>query len=702
MANFDREILITRFGLLYTVIASTFLIHFLLKQYGGAYETGDHLQIAEVIAFSLAVTFLVYGNLLYQFCRIGYYKRRRVHRPVSREALDALYDGKAPSLAILVPSYKEEKAVIWQTLLSAGLTEYPDKSVILLIDDPHTPKALEDRQALEETRRIPATLQQLFEAPAECFRLELAAFRQRCDQGEISTAAEAQHLAGLYEKAADWLEELGAAFEAGQQKTGSEHTDAFFLKSILKAPARQHQESAAALREALQAPDAAAIHRQYQRLAGIFQVRFSSFERKKYRNLSQEANKAMNLNSYIGVMGKCWREVKKADGWHLEPCSVQETGFLVPATDYLITLDADSLLLSEYAIRLIHEMERPENARLAVVQTPYSTFPGCQGLLERMAGATTDIQYLIHQGFTHWNATYWVGANALLRTEALEDIKEIRKEGGYDVQVFIQDRTVIEDTESSIDLIRKGWRLHNYPERLAYSATPPDFGALLIQRRRWANGGLLILPKLLHYLFTAPVRPALFREFFMRFHYLTSLAGVSAATGILFFYPFPDTLATVWLPLSALPYFALYARDLRLSGYKTSDVFRVYALNLMLLPVIVGGVLKSLQQGITSRKIPFGRTPKVSGRTAAPAIYCLVGILLPAICLFAFAMDVWAERWAHALFSLFNGAFFLYALTRLAGGRAILQDIFAGLRFGPITAKPSYGAKLELFNVRRT
>ena len=55
---------------------------------------------------------------------------------------------------------------------------------------------------------------------------------------------------------------------------------------------------------------------------------------------------------------------------------------------------------------------------------------------------------------------------------------------------------MIEDTESTIDLAAHGWTLHNYPERLAYSATPPDFGSLCIQRHRWANGGLLIIPKL--------------------------------------------------------------------------------------------------------------------------------------------------------------------------------------------------------------
>ena len=122
-------------------------------------------------------------------------------------------------------------------------------------------------------------------------------------------------------------------------------------------------------------------------------------------------------------------------------------------------------------------------------------------MLERVAGATTDIQYIIHQGFTRYDATYWVGANALLRKTALEDIVTVGEERGFEVRRYIQDRTVIEDTESSIDLVDRDWTLFNYPERLAYSATPPDFGALLIQRRRWANGGLIILPKLLRYLF---------------------------------------------------------------------------------------------------------------------------------------------------------------------------------------------------------
>jgi len=63
----------------------------------------------------------------------------------------------------------------------------------------------------------------------------------------------------------------------------------------------------------------------------------------------------------------------------------------------------------------------------------------------------------------------------------------VEVERGFTVTRYIQDRTVIEDTESSVDLVERGWRLYNYPERMAYSATPPDFGSLLIQRRRWVN-----------------------------------------------------------------------------------------------------------------------------------------------------------------------------------------------------------------------
>ncbi|MEB0222343.1 glycosyltransferase family 2 protein, partial [Pseudomonas sp. AB12(2023)] len=95
--------------------------------------------------------------------------------------------------------------------------------------------------------------------------------------------------------------------------------------------------------------------------------------------------------------------------------------FTVPDTTYLLTLDADSLLLRDYCVRLVYLLEEPENARVAVTQTPYSSFHGAPTRIERVAGASTDLQHMLHQGMTYYNATFWVGANAVIRKKAIED-----------------------------------------------------------------------------------------------------------------------------------------------------------------------------------------------------------------------------------------------------------------------------------------
>jgi hypothetical protein len=320
-------------------------------------------------------------------------------------------------------------------------------------------------------------------------------------------------------------------------------------------------------------------------------------------------------------------------------------------------------------------MQQPENRRVAVAQTPYSAVPGPDGELERIAGATTDIQHIIHQGFTCYNAVFWVGANACLRKAAVDDLRQVCRERGFEVYRFITDRTVIEDTESSVDLIAKGWTLHNYPARLAYSATPPDFGALLIQRRRWGNGGLLILPKLLRYLSCSPWRRRKPAEAIMRLHYLVSIAGVNVSLLALLIYPFEHPMQNLWLPVSALPYFMLYGWDLTQLGYRKADVVRAYALNLLLLPVNLAGVYKSLHQAVTGAKAPFGRTPKVRGRTAVPASYLLAELTLLTLAVVLILVDAASARWFHALFAMVNATLLGYAITRFIGPAAVLEDL---------------------------
>jgi hypothetical protein len=200
-------------------------------------------------------------------------------------------------------------------------------------------------------------------------------------------------------------------------------------------------------------------------LAGVawtFTADVASFERKQYVSLSDEPNKAMNLNSYIGLMGGSYQEIATVGGTALVQVP-SGAGLHIPNPEYVVTLDADSVLLPEYCLRLVHLLEQQEYQDMAIAQTPYSAFPGSATRLERIAGASTDLQHIVHQGLTYYDATFWVGANAVIRKRALDDIAEISYLGDWEIKRYIKDRTVIEDTESTIDMGIHGWRLYKLP-----------------------------------------------------------------------------------------------------------------------------------------------------------------------------------------------------------------------------------------------
>ncbi len=126
----------------------------------------DRVGIAMQIAFALVVAVVVYSYLVYLVTRIGQLQRRREHVAADRKQLEAVYAGEAPALAVLVPSYKEEIAVVRRTLLSAALQEYPRRRVVLLIDDPPQPTEPTDAANLAAMRELPDKLRALFDPPA--------------------------------------------------------------------------------------------------------------------------------------------------------------------------------------------------------------------------------------------------------------------------------------------------------------------------------------------------------------------------------------------------------------------------------------------------------------------------------------------------------------------------------------------------------
>lgn len=678
--NNKREISFTRVTLTLTILALVVVFAMLGHDMWSAAMQGQGRVFAESLLLSVAISLLSYGVIQYQICLIGNYTRMEDFVPAPRTELDRMYEGSAPALSIIIPSYKEERMVNWQTMMSAALSEYPSKNVVLLIDDPYTPKVLEDIIKIEDTRKIPGEMQRQFDAQAERFRAEQRAFQQRQTTDALRTEFERAHLAVQYDAVAAWLDQVVLDSTDGQPLETLPHAVRFFTREILQAPAAKHRALAEELRgnDAPLSEDYLALH--YARLVGLFTVHFSSFERKKYANLSHEANKAMNLNSYIDLIGRSWREVAMADGLHLVESTPNQADFSIPHADYINTIDSDTLMLGEYSLRIIHLMEQEENKRIAVCQSPCSTIPGAPGLIERLGGAMIDVQFRSHQGYTHWGASFWVGANAMLRHEAMLDIKETNIEKGYPVPVYIQDRTVIEDTESSIDLIDKGWKLHNYLDRMTFSSMPPDFGSLLIQRRRWSNGGLIILPKLVRYAIRAKKNKALAKELFMRVNYLSGTTTSVFTALLLLLYPFSKEVGTPLISLAFLPMIVLFVRDMRNTGYGFSDALQCLGFNMILLPIATGGVLKQFQQMITGNKIPFGRTPKVSGRTAAPALYCLLELAMLAIFMLSVVSSAMSAEWTKFAVSAANAALFAVCLYRFLGVKAMLQDMTAPVR----------------------
>jgi cellulose synthase (UDP-forming) len=126
-----------------------------------------------------------------------------------------------------------------------------------------------------------------------------------------------------------------------------------------------------------------------------------------------------------------------------------------------------------------------------------------------------------------------------------------------------------------------------------------------------------------------------------------------------------------------VPYYVLYAWDLKMVGYRMTDIFRVYALNLVLIPVNLVGVGSSLQQAITGTKAAFGRTPKVRGRTGVPGIYLLAEYGILAQWLVGAVRDLVARHHLHAIFSGANVAFLVYGIVTFIGVRQSAGDLCA-------------------------
>lgn len=674
------KLVMSRVGILVTVVSwAMYMVTTVIGRWVNGEMTSTRLVVETVIYLSV-VTFLSFSALMYLISRQGAFTRFREHQRVPRAVMDAHFSKEYPhGITVLIPSYVEELRVVEKTMWSAALQEFPSVNVVLLIDDPPLPRDPDRMRTLAATREIATAMMDELAEPSDRVATMYAKARESLAAKAEASAADIGQLSLAYRWSALWLEQKGDAWGI------EDHTDQFFVDQVLNALANDLRSVAWALDESVNRREAVSTARAeqlYRRLIWIFGARVTSFERKLYASLSHEANKAMNLNAYIALMGHRWKRIETAQGIRLRAVEEGEfADFEIPDSEYLLTLDADSMLLRDYCIRLVYLLEQKAYEHVAVIQTPYCSYRGAPTRLERIAAATTDVQHILHQGLTQYDSTFWVGANAVIRKRALDDIAQVSIEGANTVTTYIQDRTVIEDTESSIDLGVNGWHLVNYPERLSYSATPPDFGSLVVQRRRWANGGLLILPKFMRQKKARKGTRLAVRamETALRVNYMASIAWSSIGLVFLLAYPFDSRLLSPWVIAAAFPYFFAMSQDLSYNRYKWTDIFRIYGFNLILLAVNLAGTVKSIEQGITNEKIPFARTPKVSNRTATPWLFASAPYMIIGFSLFILVLDVNAKNWGNAIFAGFNAVMCAWALLSYIGIWPSIQDTVLGL-----------------------
>ena len=208
-----------------------------------------------------------------------------------------------------------------------------------------------------------------------------------------------------------------------------------------------------------------------------------------------------------------------------------------------------------------------------------------------------------------------------------------------------------------------------------------DVEMLVVQRRRWANGGLLIIGKFFRIVHARHQQgnDVKLGEWALRVNYMASIAWSSFGLMFLLAYPFDQRLLSPWVVLASLPYFSTMSSDLKRNGYKRSDIFRIYGFNIVLLTVNLSGTLKSIQQGMTNTKIPFARTPKVNNRTASPALYVTMPWVIIIYSCMVFYADTLSHNWGNAVFAGFNAIVTFWALTAYIGIWHSVQDMVVGL-----------------------
>lgn len=150
--------------------------------------------------------------------------------------------------------------------------------------------------------------------------------------------------------------------------------------------------------------------------------------------------------------------------------------------DFIASFDADFVPQKDFLEKLLGYFNDP---KVALVQSPqyYYNINSFQHktVYQKIWNEQNTFFDLILNGRNHWNSSFWIGTNAIVRREAIEEI------GGISYE------SVIEDMLTTIRLHAKKWKTIYVNKPYAYGLAPGNIRQFLIQRKRWAEGAMQIM-----------------------------------------------------------------------------------------------------------------------------------------------------------------------------------------------------------------
>ncbi|GGW74392.1 glucans biosynthesis glucosyltransferase H [Alteromonas halophila] len=156
--------------------------------------------------------------------------------------------------------------------------------------------------------------------------------------------------------------------------------------------------------------------------------------------------------------------------------------------DYMLVLDADSLLSAETLHTLM--MEMASDPKSGIIQTLPCLYRGDTlfARIQQFAGAVYGP--IVAQGITAWqgnDGNYW-GHNAIIRVSAFAEAAGLPRIGG--VKPFEGDILSHDFVEAAL-MRRAGWNVRMLPAlKGSWEESPPSLSDVAVRDRRWAQGNI--------------------------------------------------------------------------------------------------------------------------------------------------------------------------------------------------------------------